>query len=72
MTQDNVVRTSHFQLYALRTNPRLPMANRTPAAPYIFTTIRNSGDPRYRAEPIADPEAAYFDSLLAQIDARTA
>lgn len=71
MTQDNVVRTSHFQLYAQRTNPRLPMANRTPMAPFIFTTIRNSGDPRYRAEPVADPHAAYFASLLDQIDAKT-
>jgi hypothetical protein len=68
---DNVVRTSHFQLYAQRTNPRLPMANRTPAAPYIFNTVRDCGDPRYRAEPIADPEGAYFDSLLARLDAKT-
>lgn len=71
MSNDNVVRTTHFQLYAHRNNPRLPMANRTPMAPYLFTTIRNSGDPRYRAEPVADPEGAYFASLLDRLDAIT-
>lgn len=68
MAQDNVVRTSRFQLYAQRTNPRSPMANRTPAAPWIFSTIASIGDPRYRAEPLADPEGVYFASLLDRLD----